>query len=63
MRFKVKQHKYNDTRIVKKFAWLPIEVYDCMVWLEYYTVEQFYLGAGIGFNWFEIKSTRKLIKK
>lgn len=50
MKFKIKHHKYGDTRIVKKFAWLPVKINDCMIWLEYYTVEQSYLGSGIGFN-------------
>ena len=63
MRFKVRQYGYDDRRVVKKFAWLPIQVEDCMIWLEYYTVEQSYLGAGIGFNWYEMKSTRQVIKK
>lgn len=63
MRFKSRQYRYGSLRTVKKFAWLPVRIDDCFVWFESYHVQQSYLGSGIGFNWYEMKSTRKLIGK
>lgn len=63
MRFKIRQYRYGSLRTVKKFAWLPVRIEDCYVWFEFYHVQQSYIGSGIGFNWYEMKSTRQVIKK
>ena len=42
MRFK--KTKHGETRIVKKFAWVPIAIDEEWVWLEFYMCEE---------QWFE----------
>lgn len=42
MRFKVDQPKEEETRILKKFAWLPVYIDDCKVWFEFYEIMQIY---------------------
>lgn len=46
MRFPLKpKPKHGDTRIVKRFAWLPVEVEEQFVWLERYSSHQKYTQA------------------
>ena len=30
----------GDARIIKKFAWLPVEIGTLTIWLEFYSIEQ-----------------------
>lgn len=42
MRFKIEKSKENQTRIIKKFAWFPVNINDCKVWFEFYELMQIY---------------------
>lgn len=42
--------KYGQTRIIKKFAWKPIEANGEYRWLEFVSIKQMYVSDGFPFH-------------
>jgi hypothetical protein len=57
MKFKIKPkpiHYWNDKRIKRKFAFIPVQIHDEYIWLEFYYELQTYRNHfvyGIGWHW------------
>ena len=59
MRFSRKIPQIWDKKIVRKFAWLPTQVNDEIIWLENYYQKLVYRKGGLYYGWDSVRKWNK----
>lgn len=52
---RLKLIKHEDTRVVRKFAWFPVDMDDHRVWLEFYWEKEIFISSGMYEAWLSLK--------